>query len=115
MPKLSPLQKVKKEHGSKDELVAKIAALLPADPDEEKDEFIARLKTVANAKLLRLVAIGEEAAKLGGREGLAEKIAELKNQAKDEDFKRGLQELPLPRLLDQYQSLARKAKAAKKS
>lgn len=117
MPKLSPLQKVKKEYGSKDALVAKVAELLPADADEEKDEFVARLKTVANAKLLRLAAIGDEAAKLGGAEGLIEKIADLKNLAKDDDFKASLKPLPLPKLLDQYKGLARAAKraAAKKA
>ncbi len=114
--KSTPLQNVKKLYGSKQALVEKVAGLLPADTGESQEDFVARLRTVANAKLLRLVAIGEKAAELGGKSGLVDKIAELKNQAKDTDYKVKLAKFSVPKLLDTYQSLSRRIakKAAKK-
>ncbi len=114
MSKATPLQNVKKLYGSKQALVEKVAGLLPADEGESKEDFLARLRTVANAKLLRLVAIGEKVAELGGKTGLVDKIAELKNQPKDGDFKAKLAKLSVPRLLDTYQSLNRRAGKNKK-
>ena len=77
----TPLEQVKKLHGSKESLVEKVAKLIPADVEESQEEFVARLKTVANRKLLRLVAIGEGAdkivAELGPETGTAVKSASL--------------------------------------
>jgi hypothetical protein len=80
---------------------------------ESREDFSKRLKYVANAKLLRLVEVGEKIKELGGRSALVTKIAELQGQAKDKDFVASLGKLPLPRLLDTFQSLSRKAKPAK--
>lgn len=92
----------------------KVAKLIPADVEESQEEFVARLKTVANRKLLRLVAIGEEAEGLGGRDGLIEKIATLKGQAKDAPYRTKLAGLTLPRLLDVYKRLELRARKPKK-
>lgn len=111
MPKITPLQNVKKLFGSKDQLVAKVAELLPSSfSGESVEDFKKRLKYVANNKLLRLVEIGEKAKKLGGVQAIVDKIAELKGQAKDKDFKAKLATFSVPSLVDLHQSLTRKAK-----
>jgi len=114
MSKTTPFQDVKKLYGSKQALVDKVAGLLSPDEGESKEDFTARLRTVANAKLLHLVAVGEQAAELGGREGLVDKIADLRSHAKDGDFKAKLAKFSLPKLLDTYNSLSRRARKAKK-
>ncbi len=111
MPKNSPLQNVKKLFGSKDQLVARVAELLPtAFTGESIDDYKKRLKYVANSKLLRLAEIGEKAKKLGGVQQIVDAIAELRGQAKDKDFKSALTKLSIPRLLDMHASLSRKFK-----
>jgi hypothetical protein len=112
MSRPSPLQQVKTQYETKSALVDKVVELISADEGETPEDFKGRLQTVANAKLLRLVRVGEEAKSFGGREGLVAKIAELKNQAKDSDYTGRLIYAPLPKLLDQYKSLARRAKAS---
>lgn len=113
MSKLSPLQNVKKIYGSKDQLIGKVVELLTPADGESREDFTKRLKYVANAKLLRLAQVGEKIKELGGRTALVAKLAELKGQAKDKDYTAMLGKLSLPRLLDTYQALSRKAKAAK--
>lgn len=113
MSKLSPLQNVKKIYGSKDQLISKVIELLTPADGESREDFSKRLKYVANAKLLRLVQIGEKIKELGGRSALVAKLAELKGQAKDKDFTASLGKLSLARLLDTYQALTRKVKNAK--
>lgn len=113
MAKLSPLQHVKKLHGTKEQLLSKVAELLTPNDGESKEDFVKRLKYVANAKLLRLVAVGEKVKELGGRSALITKIADIKQLSKDKDFVAKLGSVPLPRLLDTFLSLSRKAKAAK--
>ena len=113
MSKLSPLQNVKKLHGSKDQLISKVAELLTPAEGESREDFSKRLKYVANAKLLRLAEVGAKIKELGGQAALISKLAELKGQAKDKDYAAALGKLPLPRLLDTYQSLSRKQKSAK--
>jgi hypothetical protein len=116
MPKTTPLQNVKKLFGSKDQLVARVAELLPsAFAGESAEDFKKRLKYVANSKLLRLIEIGEKAKKLGGVQALVDKIAELKGQAKDKDFKAALAKFSVPSLVDLHQSLTRKGKKAEKT
>jgi len=115
MPKTTPLQHVKKLFGSKDQLVAKVAELLPSSfAGESAEDFKKRLKYVANSKLIRLVEIGEKAKKLGGVQAIVDKIAELKGQAKDKDFKAALAKFSLPSLVDLHQSLTRKTKQGDK-
>lgn len=115
MSKLSPLQTVKKLHGTKDQLVSKVLELFTPAEGESREDYAKRLKYVANAKLLRLADIGATITKLGGPAALVTKVAELKGQAKDKDFVAKLGTLPLPRLLETYQTLSRKASKAEKS
>lgn len=115
MSKLSPLQTVKKLHGSKDQLISKVLGMFTPAEGESREDYAKRLKYVANAKLLRLAEIGAKVAKLGGATALVTKISELKGQAKDKDFVAKLGTLPLPRLLETYQTLSRKAAKAGKA
>ena len=112
MSKSSPLQNVKQQFGSKEQLIGKIIDLLTPGDGESREDFSKRLKYVANAKLLRLAQVGEKIKSLGGRAALVAKIAELRGQAKDKDFVASLGKLSLPRLLDSFQSLSRSAKSA---
>lgn len=115
MSKNSPLHNVKKLFGSKEQLVAKVAELLPTSfSGESIDDYKKRLKYVANSKLLRLAQLGEKAKTLGGVQQIVETIALLKGQSKDKDFKAALAKLSIPRLLDMHASLARKTKAEAK-
>ncbi|MBA3545577.1 MAG: hypothetical protein H0T76_03755 [Nannocystis sp.] len=114
MSKLSPLQTVKKLHGTKDQLISKVLEMFTPAEGESKEEYAKRLKYVANAKLLRLSEVGTTIAKLGGAATLITKIAEFKGQAKDKDFVAKLGTMPLPRLLETYQTLDRKAARAAK-
>ncbi len=111
MNKPSPLQRVKAQHGSKEALVDKVVELLEAENGETKDELKARLRLVANAKLLHLLALGQRAKELGGRDGVVAKVAELRGQAKDADFVAKLKTRTLGQLLDMHASLSRKASA----
>jgi len=117
MSKLSPLQTVKKLHGTKDQLISKVLGMFTPAEGESREDYAKRLKYVANAKLLRLAEVGANIAKLGGASKLVTAVAELKGQAKDKDFVAKLGTLPLPQLLETYQNLSRKAakvaKAAK--
>lgn len=111
MPKSTPLQSVKKLFGTKLELVGRVAELLPSSfVGESVEDYKKRLKYVANSKLLRLIKIGERAKALGGVQAIVDKIAELKGQPKDKDFKAALGKLAVPRLVDLYDSLARRVK-----
>jgi hypothetical protein len=112
MSKKSPLQIVREKFGSKDALVEKVSALLEPGEGEDAAAFSARLKRVANAKLLHLLAVGERLRELGGREKLAARIAELKGQVKDADYVQRLRKLTPARLIDLHDSLSRRARRA---
>ena len=113
MAKQSPLAIVKEKYGSKDKLVDTVVGLLEAQEDESKEEFTARLKRVANAKLLHLVSVGEAAKAAGGRDKLVATIAELQGKTKDKDYVTALGSQSLSSLLDVKTSLERKAKNKK--
>ncbi len=110
--KKTPLQRVKDLYGSKDELVKKLSDLLEPADGESKEDLAARLKHVANNKLLHLHDIAEKVKGLGGKDALVQKVAELRKQAKDEDYVTKLKEWSSGRLLDTYESLSRAAKKA---
>lgn len=110
MKKLSPLQQVKETHGSKEQLINKIAELLEPQEAESKDEFKSRLKYVANSKLLHLLQIGEKVQSLGGRSAIIGEIAKLKQQANDSDYKNKLAQCSLATLIDLHSSLQRRSR-----
>lgn len=110
--KKSPLQRVKDLYGSKDELVSKLSGLLDPAEGESKEDLAARLKHVANSKLLHLHDVAEKVKELGGRDALVSKVAELRKQAKDEDYVGKLKDWSTSKLVDTYESLSRAAKKA---
>lgn len=124
MPTPTPLQIVKEHYGSKEKLIEKVVSLVERPEHESEEEHKRRLRNVANGKLLHLVALGERAKALGGREGMIARILELKGQTKDHEYRDKLAKLTLGRLVDMVGSLeragkragasARRARAAKK-
>ncbi len=112
----TPLQIVKEQHGSKADLINKLAGLIEPVEGESDDEHKRRLRNVSNAKLLHLLDIGERAKEAGGRDGLVAKILEIKGQSKDHEYSDALKKKSLGDLLDMAASLKHRAdgKASKK-
>jgi hypothetical protein len=110
MPKPSPLQQVKTEHGSKADLVEKVAKVLEAREGETPDAHKRRLRNVSNRKLISLAALADAVQQLGGRDEIVTRILELKQQPKDREYQDRLKKLPLGRLIDTVRSLERRAK-----
>ncbi len=111
----TPLQQVKKLHGSKEKLAATVAGYFSPAEGESAEDFQSRLLRVANAKLLRLARVGAAIKELGGRDAMITAITELAGLAKDKDFASKLKSYADPRLLEMHTSLTRKAKAKAKA
>lgn len=110
--KLTPLQRVNKEHGGKDKLVDKLMSLLDRG-DEPKDEFRARLLAAPNSKLLRLFEVHKAVdEQFGGKEKLVDEILGLMKRTRDKDYRDKLLTYASTRLMDLYRSWRKKARAA---
>ncbi len=111
MAKLSPLQVVKRDHGTKDALVDKLVDRAERYDDESGDEFRTRLRRVSNKKLLRLNAATDRlAAEFSGKDALIDAIAALKFPGKgNPDYRSSLVAHRVTRLLDLHDSLKKKA------
>ena len=100
MSKLSPLQRVRQEHGSKEELVDKLVDTLEVPEDDDPLDFEERLSTTSNAKLLRLwesyQTVQEQ---FGSKEGLIDKVTTARFPGGNEDYADKLAGYTLPRLL----------------
>jgi hypothetical protein len=108
MAKLSPLQRVKQEHGSKAALADKVLGLLVAPEGEESEAFAHRIKTMSNLKLLRLWAAHQTlTTKHGSAEALVAKVVAAKFPNGNADYKAKVETYSTPKLLD----LARQLKA----
>jgi hypothetical protein len=106
----SPLQVVNEQHGGKDKLVDKLVGLIERG-EMEADELKQKLRSVSNAKLLRLLAISETVKeKYGSKDKLVAAVAQALGRAKDADFVKRLGSASVGKLVDMAQSLARKAK-----
>lgn len=116
MTATTPLKTVQEQYGSKADLIEKVIALVEAGEGESADEHKRRLRNVSNRKLLHLLAIGEAAKAVGGRDGLVKKVLELKGQSKDHEYADKLKKVPMAKLLDMVSTLSRRAagKAKKK-
>lgn len=112
----TPLQIVKEQHGSKADLINKLAGLIESEEGESDDEHKRRLRNVSNAKLLHLLDIGERTKAAGGRDGLVAKVLELKGQSKDHEYSDALKRKALGELLELHASVKHRAdgKAVKK-
>jgi hypothetical protein len=109
MPTATPLQIVKKTHGSKEKLVEAVVGLVDPIEGESDDDHKRRLRNAPNAKLLHLVKIGERVKELGGRDAVVKKVLELKGQPKDHEYADKLRKLSFGRLLDMLGSVERRA------
>ena len=100
MAKLSPLQRVREEHGSKDELVDKILEVLEVPEGEDPLDFEERLSTTSNKKLLRIWDYHELVQdQFGSRQGLIDKITTARFPGGNSDFAEKLSDYTLPRLV----------------
>jgi hypothetical protein len=100
MSKLSPLQRVRKEHGSKADLAKKVIGILDAG-DEDQADFEHRINTMSNAKLLRLWnAHNTVQDKYGSKDALVEKIVKARFAGGNADYQAKISTFGLPKLLD---------------
>ncbi|MCK5797608.1 MAG: hypothetical protein KAI47_10515 [Deltaproteobacteria bacterium] len=110
--KKTPLQQVNERFGDKDKLVDKLTGMLDRD-DEEKDEFKARLLSMANSKLLRLYNTHVEIAdRFGDKDKLVDAILELMKKRKDLDYADKLGYHTPVRLLAMHREQEKKARRA---
>lgn len=108
MAKKSPLQRVRDEHGSKEELADKVLETLTAPEDEDPADFDHRIRTLSNRKLLRLWDAHQTVQdKYGSKDALVEKITTAQFSGGNEDYQNKISGFTLPKLLD----LARRYKA----
>lgn len=101
MAKLSPLQRVREEHGSKAELAGKVIGILDRPEGEPEEEFDHRVHTMSNRKLLRLWDAHERVDnEYGGKSALVEKIVTARFPGGNDDYEAKISGFTLPKLLD---------------
>ena len=99
--KASPLQQVKEQFGSREQLVAKIIPLLESgDTDEAKSALMG----TTNKKLLRIYQSAIQVKEHGGRKSLIEKLTNLRYPKGNpsDGFLKSAEEATLKRLLEMY-------------
>lgn len=105
--KKSPLQQVRDQFGSKQELVERLLPLVDRlQADEGDAEFARRLGTASNKQLLRMWAV--EAAvkeKFGSRDGLLDAVVKAKFGKENSEYRTALTRLTKARLLDLHRQL----------
>lgn len=111
MAKLSPLQIVKRDFGSKEKLVDKLAgSIIERIEGEGDDDFRQRLLSISNKKLLRLNAVSTRVSSdFGGKEGLVDAIVGMKFTKPNADYKTKLMTFKITRLVDLHDSLKKNA------
>lgn len=101
MAKLSPLQKTKADHGSKEALADKVIKLLTAHEDEDQADFEHRIHTLSNTKLLRLLSSHETlTSKYGSSDELVKKISQARFNGQNADYISKISTFSAPKLLD---------------
>lgn len=107
--KKTPIQMVRDEHGSKEQLAGKLIPLLDRREGEDDAAFERRIRTASNKQLLRLWAAEQRVkADFGGKDKLADRIVELKFAGKpNADYRAKLMRYAKTRLLDLHDSLSR--------
>lgn len=100
MSNKSPLERVREEHGSKEQLVDKLLDTIEVPQDEDPLDFEERLSTASNKKLLRLWDYTELIdEKFGSKQGLIDKIETAKFPGGNPDYAEKLAGLSIPRLV----------------
>ncbi len=105
----TPVQAMKKLHGSKDKLISSIVGTVKQEGESDEDA-IARLKTVSNQKLLRMGAVAKQITDRGGREKVVTAVGEAMGRAKDSDFLAKLGTYSNGKLMDALRSAEKRAK-----
>ncbi|MCK9521701.1 MAG: hypothetical protein M0R76_01495 [Proteobacteria bacterium] len=113
--KKTPLAEIRARFESKEKLVKELKALF-----DKGDLFTERLNPdkglahVSNAKLLRLYDTAMEVKeRFGTRKKLIDDLLQLTQRTKDEDYRARFEKWGLPRLWDEYKSIARRAAKTK--
>ena len=99
---ITPINKVKKQFGSKEKLVDTILGLIKRSTDQSKDQFKRILQSQSNRKLLILFK-REQTVKeqFGNRDKLIEAIAKsAKGKTEDKDYRKQLNLRTTGQLLD---------------
>jgi len=100
MSQKSPLERVRDEHGSKEELVETVLDIIEIPEDEDPLDVEERISTASNKKLLRIYDCHELVQEqFGSRQGLIDKITTAKFPGGNPDYTRKLEEFHLPRLV----------------
>ena len=108
MAKLTPLQVVNEEFGSKEKLAKKLIPLLEVDEGVDQEEFERRILTASNRQLLRLHSTHETVKEqFGSKEKLVDAIVANKFPKGNEDYKIKLLTHRPTRLLDLYRQTAK--------
>lgn len=101
MVKLSPLQRVRSEHGTKAKLAELVLEFLETPEDEERADFEQRIKTLSNAKLLRLYDAHQRVTnEYGSKEELVKKIVAAKFSGGNAPYEAKISTFTETRLLD---------------
>jgi len=99
--KLSPFLRVRSEHGTKAKLAQEVLSFLTAPEGEDQADFEQRIKTLSNAKLLRLFDAHQTLVEKHGSKGaLVDAIVAAKFKGGNEDYKVKISGFTEPRLLD---------------
>lgn len=100
---------MKRLYTSKDKLIEHVTEAAKR-ADESKSEAAERLRTVSNAKLLRLARVSEAIDARGGRDKVVGAIGSALGRAKDSDYLSKLATLSSARLLDLLKSAEKRGK-----
>ncbi len=105
----TPVQAMKKLHGSKEKLISSIVGTVKQEGESDEDA-IARLKSVSNQKLLRMGEVAKQITDRGGREKVVAAIGDVMGRAKDSDFLAKLGTYSNGKLMDTLRSAEKRAK-----
>lgn len=111
--KKTPLAQVKERFKSKEALIAAVEKLKTDELWVDDLNAEKGLKTVSNAKLVRLHdRLSQVKKEFGTRAKLVSTILELEKRTKDEGYKSRLTAYAVPRLLDLHGAVKRRIKQA---
>lgn len=105
----TPMQTLKKLHGTKDKLISSIVGTVKKEGESDADA-VARLKGVSNEKLLRMGAVAKKISDRGGRDKLVAALGDALGRAKDSDYLSKLGSFSNGRLVDMLRSAEKRKK-----
>ncbi len=105
----TPVQTMKKLHGSKDKLISSIVSSAKHEGESDADAT-ARLKSVSNKKLLRMGEVAKQLSDRGGRDNVVTAIGDAMGRSKDSDYLAKLGTYSNGKLMDALRSAEKRAK-----